>query len=78
MKGWGPIWHNWKVRDQFNTKTKSWGPKQYLNLKFIIYILVLDIYYDYFCIYGTICSFYQRKYNCQDSNGIFNYKKLKV
>ena len=45
---------------------------------YIIYILILDIYYYYFCICGTICSFYHRKYNCQDSNGIFNYKKLNL
>ncbi len=45
---------------------------------YIIYILVLDIYYEYFCICGTICSFYQRKYDCQDSNGIFNYKKFNL
>ena len=32
LKGWGPIWHNWKVRDQFDTKAKGWGPKRYLNL----------------------------------------------
>ena len=32
LKGWGPIWHNWKIRDQFNTKAKCWRPKRYLNL----------------------------------------------
>ena len=27
LKGWGPIWHSWKVRDQFNTSAIGWGPK---------------------------------------------------
>ena len=39
LKGWGPIWHSWKVRDQFDTKSKGWGPKWYLNLCKIIMFL---------------------------------------
>ena len=32
LKGWGLIWHSWKVMDQFDTKAKGWGQKWYLNL----------------------------------------------
>ena len=35
LKGWWPIWHSWKIRDQLDIKAKSWEPKQYLNQKSI-------------------------------------------
>ena len=35
-QGWkveDQFWHNWNVRNQFNTKVKGWGPKRYLYQK---------------------------------------------
>ena len=45
LKGWGPIWHSWKVMDQFDTKAKGWGLKRYLNLFFFFLVFMWIHYY---------------------------------
>ena len=67
----------WKVEDQFNTKAKGWGPKQYLNLLITFTIdnlLKWSQARDFFLLEGALLHILGQRRVSKEITFIYIYK----